>query len=486
VNSPLELLHPTGSVGEVVVLGSALRPELARPRSAAPGSSALVVLAPSSEECRRHGYLASAVARLAAHVNDTGIAYVVAPLGRRRELIRLLNAAGLRAQASYLHLPGARMASHLVPPEPFFIRHVLDNLMLTQRAKRVLVERALSSRFTARRSASFLPAGIVFAPPGAAPPLEWLRSDEYSAAILSVGRAGRSAILHAFGEGRREPDAVLKIGLTEGARLARVHEAAMLASLAGGASDAGADVPTLIDVGNGGDGVLGERALAGRPVAASLVDDPRLLPTVLERLALWLQRWHRVTQRESGSEPVAERILGSARMLEGDLGADAAAYLARLEALCAEQASHSIKLVAAHNDLTMVNVLRAESERLAVLDWEVAEERGLPLTDFFYAAADAVAATTRYADRVAAFQTTFGRAGPTATHVRALAQSLAGELELSPSFVELCFHACWLMHASNEARASHASAPRPFFEIVRRLASGWSLTAASAGNRQTR
>jgi hypothetical protein len=131
-------------------------------------------------------------------------------------------------------------------------------------------------------------------------------------------------------------------------------------------------------------------------------------------------------------------------------------------------------------------VLRAESERIAVLDWEVAEEHGLPLMDFFYAAADAVSATTRYADRVAAFETTFARAGPTATHVRALAQSLAGELELSPSSAELCFHACWLMHAVNEARASDASAPRPFFEIVRRLASGRSLTAASAGNRPAR
>jgi hypothetical protein len=41
-------------------------------------------------------------------------------------------------------------------------------------------------------------------------------------------------------------------------------------------------------------------------------------------------------------------------------------------------------------------------------------------------------------------------------------------LRIEPDVVELCFHACWLRHAANEA--ARGDDPRPFAEILRRVA----------------
>ncbi len=49
-----------------------------------------------------------------------------------------------------------------------------------------------------------------------------------------------------------------------------------------------------------------------------------------------------------------------------------------------------------------------------------------------------------------------------------LCERLRVALDLSPELAELCFHACWLHHAANEAAAG--SATRPFGEVVRWLA----------------
>lgn len=43
-------------------------------------------------------------------------------------------------------------------------------------------------------------------------------------------------------------------------------------------------------------------------------------------------------------------------------------------------------------------------------------------------------------------------------------------LHVAPEVVELSRHACWLGHAFDEARSADPSLPRPFLEIVRRLA----------------
>ena len=115
----------------------------------------------------------------------------------------------------------------------------------------------------------------------------------------------------------------------------------------------------------------------------------------------------------------------------------------------------AVKLVAAHNDLTTANVLVAHDGRLGIVDWDTAAPRALPLTDLFYAVADAEAATRGFADRVAA---------TSVEHERRFRDALG----LDDAVADLCFHACWLRHAANESLRDQET--RPFLEIARTVA----------------
>jgi aminoglycoside phosphotransferase (APT) family kinase protein len=116
--------------------------------------------------------------------------------------------------------------------------------------------------------------------------------------------------------------------------------------------------------------------------------------------------------------------------------------------------------------MTTWNILVETTGSLAVLDWDQAEAEGLPLVDFAYAAVDAVTVAGD-GDRVAAYRRCFGE-GSVGTRVRGALGRLAGVAQLTPAAAELCLHACWLRHASNEHARSEQ--PTPFLEIVRDLA----------------
>jgi thiamine kinase-like enzyme len=122
-----------------------------------------------------------------------------------------------------------------------------------------------------------------------------------------------------------------------------------------------------------------------------------------------------------------------------------------------------MKLVAAHNDLTTANVLVDRGGRLGIVDWDTASARTLPLGDLLYLLADAEAAKHGFVDRPAAFRSVLDRpAGP-------LERRFADTLGLDRDVGDLCFHACWLRHAANEALRTEDDT-RPFLEIVRTIA----------------
>ena len=143
---------------------------------------------------------------------------------------------------------------------------------------------------------------------------------------------------------------------------------------------------------------------------------------------------------------------GLGRVLPGADG-----YRRRLAAACSAVEDRDIPLVARHNDLTMWNVLLDAKGSIGVIDWGEAEETGLPLTDFLYAAVDATAASRGYRSRLEAVQACFpeggaGSAGP-------LRDRIAEAIGIGPDAVRLCFHACWLRHARNETTAGPATGP---------------------------
>ena len=94
--------------------------------------------------------------------------------------------------------------------------------------------------------------------------------------------------------------------------------------------------------------------------------------------------------------------------------------------------------------------------------------------DIVYAAADFAAAVDGYRDRPSAFTECFAGGSPFAKECRAAVRRGTERLEVSPPLAEICFHACWLMHADNERRRNSGGTPaeRPFLEILRAVVAG--------------
>lgn len=234
-------------------------------------------------------------------------------------------------------------------------------------------------------------------------------------------------------------------------------EGGALAELGPAARAAGADVPEVADEGElGGRPLLVTTGVDGRPASVLLAERPGRRDGLVERIADWLLRWNLATAAEAVvSRELLERELLAPARAAGLPGS----YVAELERMGGAVEGRPVKLVAAHNDLTTANVLVARDGRLAVVDWDTAAPRALPLGDLLYAVADAEAATHGFADRVAAFV-----AAPGGEHE----QRFRDALGLDDAVADLCFHACWLRHAANESLREEPA--RPFLEIARAIA----------------
>jgi hypothetical protein len=432
--SPLELLHPDGIARTSLVLGDACPPGL-EPIGTEADAVDLVVVAGAE--------LGPALQTAATRLAQDGILYVAAP---PRRAAKAIQTCGLVPGPALLTLRGTGSRRLLVPAQA--AQYALDQLVPAAgwrgRAARLAVRGG-----GARLLPHLAPSGIVARRPGARPLHDWLRTVggvDAPSAILSWGD-GSSLVVHAHG-------VVVKVG-------GRGTEADTLRELGPAAREAGARVPEPIRTGTvAGLPLLVETSLPGRPASAHLT--PSRFPAFLSELTGWLQRWNVATAapRPLGRPELDRAILAPLHALQ--LGDE---RRRRLEELCARAEGKVVPLVAAHHDLTTANVLVGES--LGIVDWDAAEAAALPLTDFFYAAADARAAADGFRDRVGAFARTFAADGTPAPDVEPLQARLVAALGLDPHVVRLSFHACWLRHAANELAQS---GPGPFGEIARRVA----------------
>ena len=386
--------------------------------------------------------LAPAIRTAAERLAPDGILYVAARPWRAAGAIRT---AGLVPGPALLTLRGTGSRRLLVPAQAAL--GALDGLVPAAgwrgRAARLAVRSG-----AARLLPHLAPGGIVGRRPGARPLHEWLRTAGVDAdsAIVSWSE-GSSLVVHADG-------AVAKVG-------GAAAEAKILRELGPAAREAGAGVPEPVRTGSvAGLHLLVESSLPGRPAASSLT--PRTLPAYLDKLVRWLEAWNAATaaRRTIARADLERTLLAPLQTLQ--LGEE---YRRRLDDLVARTEGRGVPFVAAHHDLTTANVLVGAG--LGIVDWDVAEAAALPLTDFFYAVADARAAADGFRDRVGAFAATFASDATPAPDVAPLQSRLVAALGLEPDLVELCFHACWLRHASNELAGS---GPGPFVEIARRVA----------------
>jgi hypothetical protein len=475
---PIELLHPDGPGRRRAVLGSNCAAFFySRGTATGTGSLDFVLVAPDASERPCNRFLQQATALVSGSLSADGLAYVLAPALWRRRLRRRLREADFTFGPTIAHLPASRPDQILVPADSHMLRYAASAVTNLARGRRRLLSTASQlpgiPSVLAWMSSE---AGVVVRRVGARPLLEWLAIHGYelaNAVIRTKWRAhGGTAVLHCFTAHEATPVAVAKVALDERPASRVKSEAQALDRLGPAAARAGIRVPTAKVIrSQSGHPILVERYLAGQRASTLLnsgaIDEINLLTHLTE----WLKEWNRATVTGGflDERQLESHVLSPARRLAPVLRSGTQ-YVIWLQQLAATALGRSIPLVATHNDLTMQNVLLLPGATPAVLDWEAAREHGFPMTDFFYMAVDLVVAAGQIENRRNAFLDCFARDTPGAANIVRLGGRLAQALRLSSDLIQICFHACWIQHASNEIEKKLESDPRPFVAILNWLA----------------
>jgi hypothetical protein len=420
-----------------------------------------------------------------------GSAGVVAVLGRRaagrlrrqRELhaeaVRLLRPGG----ALYVDGPAPRAAGGTVLPlavtpvvgEPRTVAPAGDEAVRRQLARRGLsspvveperleaaarrLARGRLARLGWRRATLVTSDGLV--DPGAPP--AWLLAmagaegvdlEGMRWALSAAGRyRSRKVLVFLFDPGADAPRFVVKLPRhpEEGGRLER--EAAALAAVAGAGLPDAVDVPRLAFSGVVGRErlpVLGQVALPGAPLRSRLAGGPE--DPVRTTLLQWVTELGTATAAPAAPgevaarlEPLLERFVRTGRPSDEERSVlrDAVAALA---------AAPGLPLVLEHGDLGVWNVLVRLDGKPAVLDWEAAERRGMPLWDLLYLLRSFAASTSGGgSDRSRAVVDLLEGRPPQGDVLAGVVGRYASALRLDPAVLVPLLLTCWMHRAQKEA-----------------------------------
>jgi aminoglycoside phosphotransferase len=244
-------------------------------------------------------------------------------------------------------------------------------------------------------------------------------------------------------EGAVEPTLVLKMPRVPGDSGGLAREAAVLRAVHEAWPNISKTVPRIVAFEEGDRPVLVETALAGRLLKPALL---RREPTRhIDAVVAWLIGL--AATRRNGSEPGWYE-----RMLERPLehvaeslprSADEVDLVKRTFELVAPLREAKLPDVVEHGDLSYPNLIWTGENRIGVVDWELAEEHGLPLQDLAYFLTYATFALRRARDttaQVAAFHDAFFAGGGWA---RARVEAYARDLELDRELLTPLFVFCW-------------------------------------------
>lgn len=465
--SELDLWHPTGAPVHRLALGA---------RRAADGDEDdpidIAVVAPNPAEVDRaslEGAIGEATERLA----PDGLLWVIVPRRWRRTAERMLSRRGLAQLDAILTVPAWPGAAHLVPIAPATLRDAgVRHLGLTPalaRAASVFVRTQIGAAVLRRTAPG---CALLASRPPVPSTFRWLADLDGAATVATATIAAgtrddaRVAVALRFADGASTPDLVVKVPLDAGGRERLRHEREALEALGAAAARAGAAVPVLRPLAR--PGLLATAPLAGQPASAVLSRDAGQLARLAMAVADWLSAWGRTTASTTMATSV---LLDKLLLIPLEQVASALstppAYRDWLHRLAGRLEGHELVLTAAHNDLTMANVLDA-GDSIGVVDWEGAAGADLPLRDLWYSLADALthAHGLTHAEAVEALV----RPAPATPAALAGAPAkLSAELSLSRDQSLLGFHACWLAHAGNELLRGQSD--RPFLPVVRQVAS---------------
>jgi hypothetical protein len=460
--SPLALMHPDGKADNIVFMGSAC-PARLQPLSFTTSLRAdLVILAPSDAECKEAGWLENAVRTASEQLSADGILYALVPAAHRAGLMRLLRTHNLQLDTPRLHLPDAGSSRYIVPLAYAPARYAFTSIILTDARKRALILQALRTPAVQPMLVRMLPNVAIVGWRGR-PLFQWLACNEQRPApnhvIVSTSwrKHEVSVVLHTFAD-QAMPDRIAKVVGTRDSVERRPDEAGVLLQLGPLAQQAGATLPAVLKTEHTGSrDMLVESALAGQTAATLLNEHPARMPSVLNRVARWLEAWSRLTCKTPASTDafLNDVLFSPLKAVKSHLP-EGETYAAWLRRRCASAGISPC--VAAHNDLTMWNILiDPNNTRIGVVDWQEAGERALPLTDFAYAAVDAWVIAKRVS-RLQAFIECFSPEGAGWQMTRRMIQQLAQAAALPAQWIDLCIHACFLRHAANEQAQSVSEA----------------------------
>ena len=441
---------------------------------------ALVILAPSKEECTADGWLVEAVRMMASKLATDGVGYILAPRRWRLRIARLVRDSGLVIDLTVGHLPNWESSDYLVP----FARSPIEYALSVIAPAPARIRALIGKWFRLPRAAEMLAylrsyAGLVVRRPGARPVFEWLFGQDEEegrrgSALIRRSWRGKNgtAVIYRFLEGDKQPSAVAKVNLAIDSSADPYPEVAVLTRIGSRIQGTGIRVPQLLS--QPADAVRRaplQTFVAGRPAADVLRLQPERLAPTVKQVVRWLERWYcrTVVHRPFSAAEWNGHLLEPAARL-APLLAQGDEYRRWLASRCMAAAGAMMPLVDAHNDLTMANILLDEEGGMGVIDWETGKAEAWPLVDFFYAITDAVMMVCGWPDRLDAFRACFAAEGLYAPAVARLGTRLASAVAIPQDIGELCFHACWLHHAINEHHASQECEARPFLRIVQWLA----------------
>ena len=441
----------------------------------------VIVLALTEAQCTDVSEREALLKKCLAAVAPDGIMWIVVPGRWRRTMMHALRAEGMTVGAPTVHnqAPGScfefpltgrglrfALASGELPRRWWLALAVLERLPW---GRAVLLRILPCVGFAAFRPCN--------------KPFEWLtkylaRSDNVDVAIKTNWRGERARYL-VFALSDAEKLVAKRGGAA--CHAAIMEEARLLADLGEAPAEAGLEVPRFVDCITAPRlRSLIETSVPGRPVA-DLIRGGHLhdFDAIAKRLAIWIDRWNRRTIRQVNLTPALGEalILSAARKLQASLEGGES-YLDWLTTEVAALVGQQVPLVAAHNDLTMANVLGDSSGLLSVVDWEAYKPDGLPLADFQYSVCDAASAITG-ADRAASFSKYFVRTGPQQRQLKSFEMELRAATPGPDAWFVLCMHATWLHHAANEQAGSSSRRDPSFAAIAQMLAD--SVTRAGRG-----
>jgi hypothetical protein len=437
------------------------------------GSADLVVVRAAGLYALRPAWRRRVAKQVHEQLAPDGVAYVLLRGPSRALMRRTVRRRGLRSVGALLHLPRARRTQLVVPLTGSEGARFRTNAPASFSWRRRALGCALRLRPVRVALTLLLPdVGLIIRRPGARSCFSWLyeaAGAPHAASLPTIAVSWRGleagATVIGWSPVAVEGMVVGKVALDSNDRLPAEHAA--LVELGAAAREAGAMVPRPHGLRRVGPWrALIESHVPGRPADSLLRRDPRRTLPLLIEITRWLARWHLATV---SVEPLDETrvtalLLRPLATLDGLLEEES--YRSRVSALAARIQGRPAPVVAAHNDLTMSNVVWSNRHGLGVIDWASAAADGLPLMDFFYAVVDAVYAA-HGGSRLGAFEACFERNGRYHSPVKRLCGQLARAVAVDPDLAAAAFHACVLHHAVNEQRADPAQAG-PFLQLVRR------------------